>query len=251
MNKVLFGLFTVCGFLMTGCNLFGPKTAEPFTINKEVDPSEFNEGLDKSMHEITILQYNPGAKYMYAEVREGDRTYWIATRNQEIKEGETYLYNEALLKTQFESKELDRVYDTLYMVTALISKEHGILPTSAEEDAKQEKTGQPADQKKELKEGNDASIGKVSLSDLFNNPGQYEGKIIEISGTCTKVSNDILGRNWVHVNDGIFEKDLVVTLQDEVVKGERLTIEGLVQLNVDLGSGYTYDILLEKGIILD
>ncbi len=251
MNKILLGLFAVCSLLMAGCNLFGPKTAEPFTIIQDVAPDEFNEGVDKSMHEITILRFSPGAKYLYAEVREGDRTYWIATRNQEIKEGETYLYNEALLKTQFESKELDRVYDTLYMVTALISKEHGTLPASSKEVAKQDISGQPVKEKKGIQEGNAASIGKVTLSDLFKNPDQYEGKIIEIRGTCTKVSNDILGRNWVHVNDGVYDKDLVVTLQQEVVKGETLTIEGLVQLNVDLGSGYTYDILLEEGIVLD
>ncbi len=251
MNKILIGLLTLGSVCMSGCNLFGPKTAEPFSINREVDPEEFNEGLDKSMHEITILQYSPGSKYLYAEVREGDRTYWIAVRNQEIEEGSTYLYNEALLKTEFESKEQDRVYDTLYMVTALIPKDHGIPAASSHGTSKagisenlEENKGQDHTEKA-------ASIGKVALADLFAKPEQYEGKVIEVSGTCTKVSNGIMGRNWVHINDGQTERDLVVTLQDDVLKGETLTIEGIVKLNLDLGSGYTYDIILEKGIILD
>lgn len=251
MNRITISLIAIGSFLLTACNFFGPKTTEPFSIKREVDPVEFNKGLDKSMHEITILKFTPGSKYVYAEVREGDRTYWIATQKQDIEEGSTYLYNEALLKTQFESKEQDRVYDTLYMITALIPKDHGIPTDSSQKSEKISASENPLEKQGKEQVKNAASLGKVSLSDLFANPELYEGKIVEISGTCTKVSRAILGRNWVHVNDGQSDKDLVVTLQQDVEKGEKLTIEGIVQLNVDLGSGYTYDILLEKGLVLD
>ncbi|QBA64549.1 hypothetical protein [Muriicola soli] len=251
MNRTSTILLVLGSFALTSCDFFGPKTTDPFAIQRGVDPEEFNEGLDRSMHEITILQYTPGTKYLYAEVREGDRTYWIATQKQTIVEGSTYLYNEALLKTHFESKEQNRVYDTLYMITALISKDHGMPSDSYPKSEKINTSENTLEKKGKEQLENAPSAGKVSLSDLFANPERYEGKIIQISGTCSKVSTEILGRNWVHVDDGKSGKELVVTLQEVVEKGETLTIEGIVQLNVDLGSGYTYDILLEKGIVLD
>ena len=60
-----------------------------------------------------------------------------------------------------------------------------------------------------------------------------------------------MGRNWVHFQDGSGEGlDLTVTTQTEIPLGSVLTVEGVIALNKDFGSGYRYDILMEGAEIV-
>ena len=74
------------------------------------------------------------------------------------------------------------------------------------------------------------------------------GKTIQISGQCVKLNPNIMGRNWVHLQDGSKDDyDLVITCDVQIPVGHTVTLTGKVVLNKDFGSGYKYDILLEEG----
>ncbi|MBK7288346.1 MAG: hypothetical protein IPI95_15395 [Flavobacteriales bacterium] len=89
--------------------------------------------------------------------------------------------------------------------------------------------------------------GSVKIADLIASPKKYEGKVIQVSGTCTKVNPNIMGRNWVHLKDGSKGDPEVVATTDVVVPlGEKATIVGTVVLDKDFGAGYRYAILLEN-----
>ena len=45
--------------------------------------------------------------------------------------------------------------------------------------------------------------GCVKISDLFSGKKTYEGKVIRITGKVTKFNAGIMGKNWVHIQDGI------------------------------------------------
>ena len=94
------------------------------------------------------------------------------------------------------------------------------------------------------------AIKIASLQDLFDNRDQYGGKQVEVSGKCVKVNNQIMGRNWVHIQDGTKDGetafDLTITTQEEVDVDNDLTFEGVITLNKDFGGGYTYEVIMEK-----
>ena len=89
-----------------------------------------------------------------------------------------------------------------------------------------------------------------SLKELFDNHDQYGGKKVVVKGECVKVNNQIMGRNWVHIQDGTKDGDtpydLTITTQEEATIGDELTFEGVITLNKDFGGGYTYDVIMEK-----
>lgn len=90
--------------------------------------------------------------------------------------------------------------------------------------------------------------GSTKIADLFAEPKKYGGKTIQVSGTCTKVNPNIMGRNWIHVRDkSKGDPELVITTDAPVAEGQAVTIIGTVVLNKDFGAGYNYDILLEGG----
>jgi predicted RNA-binding protein len=92
--------------------------------------------------------------------------------------------------------------------------------------------------------------GCIKLSDLFSGKKTYEGKVIKITGKVTKFNAGIMGKNWIHIQDGSEfegEYDLTVTTAGEAVVGDTITIEGKITLDKDFGYGYFYNVLMEEG----
>lgn len=191
----------------------------------------------EDLHTVTILEVLPTVKYVYLRVKEGQEEFWIATLKTEIEVGENYFYRGGLLKTNFESREHQRVFAKMYLVSSLVKSDHGIQSTSTQIPSK----------------GNEMTAGVtakdvIKISDLVADPKKYDGKTIQVRGNCIKVNSNIMGRNWVHIQDGSRDDfDLVITSTSQVPVGHTITMSGKVVLNKDFGSGYKYSIILEEG----
>ena len=246
-------LFPVLLILIFAACRQGPKTAEPFTITKTISKDNATDEVDNAMHEVVVSKVITTSKYMYVKVKEGTKEFWIAVPKQEVEEGNTYLYNEALLKTQFESKEYNRIFDTLYLVTTLVSKDHGLPPISSQTPKVSEEKDKPLTATStDAQELRGQFAGAIKIADLVKNPAAYEDKMVELTGECVKVNEGIMDLNWIHLKDGSQDDyDLVITTMESVQKGTTITVRAIVALNKDFGSGYMYSILLENGRIMD
>ena len=66
-----------------------------------------------------------------------------------------------------------------------------------------------------------------------------------------KVNENIMGKNWITLQDGTGtapNDKLLATSLESVAPGETVTVRGVVRNDVDLGSGYRYNVLLEEAI---
>jgi hypothetical protein len=53
-----------------------------------------------------------------------------------------------------------------------------------------------------------------------------------------------MNRNWIHLKDGSMDDyDLVVTSNEDVPVGSKVTIQADVVLNKDFGAGYKYELI--------
>jgi hypothetical protein len=89
----------------------------------------------------------------------------------------------------------------------------------------------------------------IKISDLLENKKSYSGKTIRITGQVTKFNPQIMGKNWVHIQDGSeFQGafDLTVTTDQQVSVGQTITFEGKIVLDKDFGYGYYYSVLMEE-----
>ncbi len=205
-----------------------------------VDPA-----VEKDLHTVVALETLPTTKYVYVRVKEGAEEFWIATLLQEVTIGRSYFYRGGLLKTDFESKEYNRTFDKMYLVSQLVPSDHGNSMGGAST-----ATTSPGPSATAPMPAVDVP-GSTKIADLFADPKKFGGKTIQVSGTCTKVNPNIMGRNWIHVKDkSKGDPELVITTDAPVVEGQAVTIIGTVVLNKDFGSGYKYDILLEGGRIV-
>ncbi len=90
----------------------------------------------------------------------------------------------------------------------------------------------------------------VSISNLLANKKSYSGKVIKVKGKVTKYNPGIMGKNWVHIQDGTEYEgafDLTVTTDQATSVGEVITFEGKILLDKDFGYGYFYSVLMDDG----
>lgn len=88
------------------------------------------------------------------------------------------------------------------------------------------------------------------VAEIFARAQALDGKSVRVRGRVMKNSRMIMGRNWLHLQDGTGdadkkEHDLVVTTKDNVQEGEILTVTGRVAADRDFGMGYRYRVLVE------
>lgn len=219
--------------------IFEESNSNQEVINREVTPSTSN------MHSVEVLEVLPTDKYVYLKVEEGNDQYWVATGKRAINVGEKYFFSGGLLKTNFESKEYNRVFEKVYLVSKLIltgEKDDIAVSTRTWPVAKGVQQGKIKSMDKE---------GSIKIADLVKNPKQYEGKNIQLTGECVKLNHNIMGRNWIHLQDGSDDQfDLVITSDVTIPKGHIVTMSGTVSIDKDFGAGYRYDIIVENGKIV-
>jgi len=226
MRSLLILLVVLVGF--SGC------------VRKSKVPTAKNT-TDPSIHQIVVEDVIQTSNYTYLKVSENGAENWIAVSKQEASKSETYYYNQELEMKNFNSKELNRTFETIYFVQGL-SKEPiiGAVSTPSTQ-------GKVATAKKE-----GISIapvaGSISIADLYAKAADYAGKTIKMKGQVVKVNNEVMGKNWIHIQDGSGNSgnfDLTITSQDQVKVDDVVTFEGTISVKKDFGYGYYYDVIME------
>ena len=207
--------------------------------------SKTNSTTSATTHEVKVEDVLNTDKYSYLKVSGKEEPYWIAIAKADVQVGQTYFYRGGLLKKNFFSREFNRVFETLYLVSNFWEKtneapQKGMaskIPTGhGIPDLKIEKIN-PVD-------------GAISLQQLFSNMPMYDDTKVKITGKCVKVNPKIMNRNWLHIQDGSGEGlDLTVTTQEEVPLGAVVSLEGTIAVDKDFGAGYRYDIIMEGAVL--
>jgi hypothetical protein len=165
-----------------------------------------------------------------------------------VKVGETYYFDKALQMNNFYSKELDKTFDVIYFINEINSKiEPGTIIARPEAHS-----GKIQSSQKEIKIVK--TEGELTIADLFKNRLKYAGTKVRIKGLVGKVNKAVMGKNWIHLQDGTNFSgnfDLTITSQDMANTDEIATFEGLISLNKNFGSGYFYELIMEDAIKID
>lgn len=91
---------------------------------------------------------------------------------------------------------------------------------------------------------------KVStVAALHKDKAALSGKEVRLQGKVVKVNNGIMGRNFVHVQDGSGDQetnDMTVTTKQTANVGDKVMVTGRLIVNRDFGAGYAYPVLVEE-----
>jgi len=93
-----------------------------------------------------------------------------------------------------------------------------------------------------------------TVSETHEKAGKLDKKTVSVRGKVVKVSKGIMGKNWVHLQDGSGDagkgtNNLVVTSQDVPKVGDVVTAKGILYKDKDFGAGYKYKVIVEEATI--
>ncbi len=200
--------------------------------------------VDPNNREIVAEEVLQTSSYTYIHANEKGKQYWLAVTSTPAEKGKTYYFSQWMEMTDFHSKELNRDFDQILFVGDLATYP---IP------AKSAMTTQPIPQQAKTPNTKqdvyvEAVEGGVRLQELLEDPNKFSGEKVKIRGQVTKFNSGIMGKNWVHIQDGTsFGEafDLTITTNEMLTVGDVAVFEGLITLNKDLGSGYFFNVLME------
>jgi len=203
-----------------------------------------DEILDPNTHKVIVEEVIQTKTYTYLRVTEKDTEKWLAVGKRQVKEDDILYYNDSMEMTNFTSKELDRTFETLLFIDKIADKPISILQPDMPKS--------PFSSKEVTKtEGISISPTKdgITIAEVFSKRDDYIAKRVKVKGQVVKYNAQIMGMNWVHIQDGSNDNDnydLTITTKDVVKVGDVVTFEGIISLNKDFGAGYAYEVIMEE-----
>jgi len=217
-----------------------------FSCSKTEQNTE--ENLNPNVHKVVVEEVVQDNAYTYLRVVEQDSERWLAITKREVEEDEILYYSSSMRMNNFESKELDRTFETVYFVDNISDKPIAKMNMDR---------ARPSSGDKGTVERKDISIGTVnggvSIAEVFSARDAHSGQTVLIKGVVIKFNAQIMDRNWVHIQDGTSDKnnfDLTITTNDMVKVGDVVTFKGKITLNKDFGAGYSYEVIMEEAKLL-
>jgi len=100
----------------------------------------------------------------------------------------------------------------------------------------------------------EAMADGVTVAQLFEKKAELDGKPVKFRGRVVKANSGILGKNWMHIQDGTGAagtNDITVTSETGFApKGSLVVIEGTLGLDRDFGAGYSYAVIVENANVV-
>lgn len=196
--------------------------------------------------------------YTYAEIDTGDNKVWAAGPTTPLKKGDIVAITKEMVMENYQSKTLGRSFPMIYFVGQYITdakadagKSSAPAPAPAAAPAAvpaspHANINQPATTPVK---GVNKLDGGHTIADIIAGKSGLKGKTVRLRGKVTKFSSNIMGKNWVHVQDSSTADDLTVTTKNNVTVGDVVIVEGKLELDKDYGYGYLYPIIVENAVI--
>lgn len=236
--------------LAVGCK---NKNEAPKTTEKAAPPAATTESAApaSSAKSGKVLETMDSGGYTYVQVDTGSEKIWAAAPEFKVKVGDTVAIPAGLAMPNYHSKTLNRDFDMIYFVPQVM-----VGGAQAAAGASMPETMMPpnANDRTKAEAGNvdfsgiKKAEGGSTVADVFTNKKDLVGKEVRIRGKVVKYSPGIMGKNWIHLEDGTGaagSNDLTVTTSTEAKVGDTVLVTGKVSADKDFGYGYKYDVILE------
>lgn len=93
-----------------------------------------------------------------------------------------------------------------------------------------------------------------TVEEVVKGKAALKGKTVLVNAQVVKVTAGVMGRNWVHLQDGSGKAadgthDVIATTQETVAVGDVVKARGTVRTDVNIGAGYSYAVLIEDATL--
>jgi hypothetical protein len=214
----------------------------------------------------TVVEVIHTGNYTYVQVDTGGGKIWAAAPTFQVKSGDKVVMPQGMPMRNFQSKTLNRTFDLVYFVpriTVAGSEAAGTPLPEGHPRIAQGDTGTPLPEghpritqrdtgtpgyTRETFAGIEKPEGGKTIAELYAEKTDLAGKEVVIRGKVVKFTPMIMGKNWIHVEDGTGSEgtnNLTITTRTDAKIGDTIVARGVVVTDKDYGYGYKYAIIIE------
>lgn len=251
--KHLTSVFCIALFsltLLAGCSEDTPtpttEAAKPSAQATPATPTAPEAAPGKSGK---VLETMDAAGYTYVQVDTGSETFWAAAPQFAVKVGDDVVVPEGMPMPDYHSKTLERTFDMVYFVPSVLVGGAATLAGDMPDGHPPMSGGKTAVEATTVDlSGITPAEGGQTVADIFAKKAELAGKPVKVRGKVVKFSPEIMGKNWIHLQDGTGvagSNDLTATTSVSAKMGDTVTISGILVTDKDFGYGYAYDVIVE------
>jgi hypothetical protein len=192
--------------------------------------------------------------YTYVSVENNGKKTWVAVPQMQVAVGSKMSFLPGAVMSNFTSKTLNRTFDSIVFSAG---------PASAAGSGKSAPSGMPPGDAHSGSKANIAGLDKnikvekasganaYTVAEVYEKRAALNTKQVTVRGKVVKFSQGIMGKNWVHLQDGSGDQqksthNLVATTQDTAAVGDIVTVTGTFAKDKDFGAGYVYKAIIEE-----
>jgi hypothetical protein len=209
-----------------------------------------------------VLERLDAPPYSYLRIKAGQEEQWAAVPKSDVAKGTEVTVVNAMPMANFESKTLKRKFEVVYFGT-LEGAAAPAAPAAGAPAGMPGMDGGPAamaQQHAKAAQGpsnvGDVKVPKASgpdartVAEVYAQKASLKEKPVTIRGKVVKFNPGIMGKNWVHLQDGSGradkqDNDITITTQDMTAVGDTVVAKGTVRTDKDFGAGYAYPVIVE------
>jgi hypothetical protein len=199
-----------------------------------------------------VLEVKDVETYTYLRLMTKDGETWAAVAKAPVQVGAEVTIENVTIMQNFESKTLKRNFDRI-VFGSLVSS--GTSAAAAGGDLAVLHAGVT-----NTLDVGDVKVAKATgpnartVAEIATRRTELKDKAVVVRGKVVKFTPAVLGMNWIHLRDGSGSasdgtNDVLVTTKDEAKIGDVVSVKGVVHTDRDLGSGYSFKVLIDDATL--
>ena len=199
----------------------------------------------------TVVEVLPAPPYLYLRLKTANGDVWAAVDGGSVTKGAEVAVASPMLMKEFKSTALNRTFAEVYFGSLAPANAAASGPS-----ANPHAGAAPAATR--IIEGIVAKATGANartVAEAWAQKTSLDGETVAIRGVVVKVNEAVMGKNWIHLQDGSGDAargtfDITVTTLDKATTGDTVTVTGTIRTNRDVGAGYVYAVLVEDAKVV-
>jgi ABC-2 type transport system permease protein len=247
-------------------------------------PTAAGQGGDSAVHRGKITATMDSGGYTYVEFEENGKKVWAAGPVTKVAVGDMIELTGAMPMQDFTSKTLKKTFAVIYFAGSINKVDSVVKDDLVVADVAGARASDPVGAAGGLPKGHvpvpikdipakavavkAGSVVKAeggqTVAECYAQKKALNGKSVKVRGRVVKFTAEIMGKNWLHIQDGTGDpvgaanpvgaavagaNDLTVTTSQTAAVGDLVLITGTLAADKDFGSGYAYSVIVENAAL--
>lgn len=243
--------------LLSACKSETPAPASaPQGMAQSATPG-IQPGAETANISGVVVETMNTAGYTYVQVDTGEGLIWAAGPETQVKVGDTVALAPGQEMHNLQSKTLNRTFDVVLFVPAIMvggetAAQNGASGMGGMMSAMQMPPSHPemgTSQPVEIDfTGLVPAEGGQTIADIYAQKDSLSGQDILVRGKVVRFSPQIMGKNWLHLQDGTAtdgKGDITVTTTAMAQVGDTVLVKGVLGTDKDIAHGNVYEVIIE------